>query len=568
MNPRRTVIRPSAVLTAVAVAKGCGDGGSPAAPPTPEPARPTTVAVSPLTAGLAALGATVRLTAEVRDQDAGVMAGATVTWTSSAVGVATVDASGLVAAAGNGAATVTAGAGSARGAAAVTVMQRVASVSVLPEALTLVAGSSVQLSAEARDANGHAMTGAGFSWASSDTAVATVDASGRVGAVSAGTASVLAASDGIESASRITVVGSPPVRSVEIVSVPTNGGSGGGAGSWELPGRQAFNTTLRAESNPGYDFERWSEGGVTLSTDSVYPMRVFGNHRISAHFSVNQERGRWGPANTYTYYEFPGTGYESLAWTFLPAADPPDSLRRKGLLHYYAYNFGLRNSTAAVGRGYAGFQSNGHMTVGGQSQWGKVVNYSIWGSDAARSEGLINPRNEECRCNQIMLPYEWVEGREYRFELREGPSGVESEGKWWGLWVTDLATDSTALVGEQRVPATIGGRPSTSWDRRTSVFGEDLYFWRSRNGSEKFICSDFEASSLAILDVTAGEGEHRPTRVWTSTSSGKLDVAENGYRTTLCHVTVFQNGSDVQHNVGFWPEPPENVLTGAGGSLR
>ena len=117
----RTIIRLSAVLAVVALAKGCGDGESPSAPPMPEPARPTTVTVSPATTELTVLGATVQLNAEVRDQNARVMAGATVTWTSSANSVATVDAAGLVRAVGNGTATITASAGSASGSAAVTV---------------------------------------------------------------------------------------------------------------------------------------------------------------------------------------------------------------------------------------------------------------------------------------------------------------------------------------------------------------------------------------------------------------------------------------------------------------
>ena len=102
MSFHRTIIRLSALLAVVALAKGCGDGDSPSAPPTPEPARPTTVTVSPATHELTALGTTVQLSAEVRDQNARVMAGATVTWTSSASSMATVDASGLVTAAGNG----------------------------------------------------------------------------------------------------------------------------------------------------------------------------------------------------------------------------------------------------------------------------------------------------------------------------------------------------------------------------------------------------------------------------------------------------------------------------------
>ena len=54
MSRRRTIIRLSAVLAVVALAKGCGDGESPSGPPTPEPARPTTVDPNPDRAALVA----------------------------------------------------------------------------------------------------------------------------------------------------------------------------------------------------------------------------------------------------------------------------------------------------------------------------------------------------------------------------------------------------------------------------------------------------------------------------------------------------------------------------------
>lgn len=546
---------------AIAATLSCGDEPVEPTPPVPVP---TTVTVRPSSFEFVSLGETERFTAEVQDQFGNVMTTA-VTWSSSATAVAGVSSAGVVTAEAVGSATIRAAAGGATGSAAVTVTQRVASISILPEAFTLIAGGSVQASAAAADANGNAIPGVGFSWASSDGSIAAVDESGRIEGVALGMASIMAGADGVESASEIAVVVPPPVRSVEVQRVPTNGGGGQGGGSWELPPQQVFTTTLRAHGNPGYDFERWTEGEVTLSTDSVYAMQLAGDHTISARFSVNRERGKWGPGNTYTDYEFPDTAYETLAWTFLPAVDPPQSLSDKGLLHYYAYNFGLVNRNPSIGYGYAGFLTDGHL---GGNRVGQAVNFSVWGSNAARSDGLINPNNEECGCHQIMLRYKWVEGRKYRFELGPGPGGVETEGKWWGLWVTDLATDSTSFVGEQRVPVTIGGRASTMWEPRTSVFGEDLYWWRSRNGSEKFICSDFEASSLAVLDVTAGPDEDRPISVRPWTNSGWLDIAENGYETTLCYVTVSRNGNDTQHNVGFWPEPPENVLVDGQARVR
>ena len=122
MTRHRTLIRLSAVLAVLALVWACG-GDSPTAPPTPESVRPTTVTVSPATAELTALGETVQLTATVRDQNGQVMSGATVTWSSSDARAATVDTDGLVTAAGNGTATITATAGSASGSAAVTVRQ-------------------------------------------------------------------------------------------------------------------------------------------------------------------------------------------------------------------------------------------------------------------------------------------------------------------------------------------------------------------------------------------------------------------------------------------------------------
>ena len=68
----------------------CGDGTTEPAPPTPSAPLPTTVTVSPETVGLAALGATTQLSAQVFDQNGGVMTGQTVVWSSSSDAVATV----------------------------------------------------------------------------------------------------------------------------------------------------------------------------------------------------------------------------------------------------------------------------------------------------------------------------------------------------------------------------------------------------------------------------------------------------------------------------------------------
>ena len=216
MTRHRTLIRLSAALAGVALVWACG-GDSPTVPPTPEPVRPTTVTVSPATADLTALGATVQLSAEVRDQNARVMAGATVTWSSGDTSVATVDVSGLVTAASNGTATITASAGSASGSAVVTVTQSVATVEVSPATAELTAlGATVQLTAEAFDGNGHAVAGAEFSWESSDVAIATVDAGGLVTGVAEGVATITASAGSASGSAVVTVTQS--VATVEVVA--------------------------------------------------------------------------------------------------------------------------------------------------------------------------------------------------------------------------------------------------------------------------------------------------------------------------------------------------------------
>ena len=184
----------------------CGDGTvEPAPPPVPVAA---TVTVNPGSAAFSALGETARFTAEVRDQNGQVMADAVVAWASSAISVATVDASGVATAAANGSATITATAGSVSGTAAVTVVQVVSAVAVSPAADTLVAfGDTVRLVAEATDANGHGVAAVTeFVWSSSDTLVARVDDSGLVTGVDEGMATITATEGEHSGAAEITTV--------------------------------------------------------------------------------------------------------------------------------------------------------------------------------------------------------------------------------------------------------------------------------------------------------------------------------------------------------------------------
>lgn len=98
--------------------------------------EPNTITISPASVALESLGDTARLTASVRDRDGRTMPGVTVTWVAGDATVATVDASGLVTATGNGVATVEASVEGVAGSSEVTVAQRVANARVSPEEWT------------------------------------------------------------------------------------------------------------------------------------------------------------------------------------------------------------------------------------------------------------------------------------------------------------------------------------------------------------------------------------------------------------------------------------------------
>jgi Tol biopolymer transport system component/uncharacterized protein YjdB len=88
----------------------------------------------------------------------------------------------------------------------------VASVSVAPGAPALAIGESAELSAEPRDATGRPLTDRSVTWSSTNDAVATVSSAGVVTAVGAGTARVVAASEGKQGTAEITVAASRVVR--------------------------------------------------------------------------------------------------------------------------------------------------------------------------------------------------------------------------------------------------------------------------------------------------------------------------------------------------------------------
>jgi uncharacterized protein YjdB len=143
-----------------------------------------TVQVTPPSATVN-VGSAVQLAAAPRDAAGNTLAGRTVTWSSANDAVATVTSDGRVVGVAPGTTTVRATSEGVTGTATVTV---VAVVRVQPSAVTVRDRGSTNRTAQlaATDQAGRLLPAAEVTWRSSDTSVATVDATGLVRGISSG----------------------------------------------------------------------------------------------------------------------------------------------------------------------------------------------------------------------------------------------------------------------------------------------------------------------------------------------------------------------------------------------
>lgn len=94
----------------------------------------------------------------------------------------------------------------------------VVAVDVSPVSTTVVTGNTQQFTASPRDGRGNALPGRAVAWITSDATVATIDGTGLVTAIAAGSTSITASSGGQRGSASITVL-PPPVASVSIAAL-------------------------------------------------------------------------------------------------------------------------------------------------------------------------------------------------------------------------------------------------------------------------------------------------------------------------------------------------------------
>lgn len=204
MNVRIRLVAVSFFFAALACAPEHRGNTFTAPPPPKDAGTLTTLGVSVPATIIQGQSATA--TVSGADQFGSSIATGPVVWSTLSSAVATVNGNGVVTAVAPGQTQVVASASGLQAQAPVTVVPvPVATVSVTPVTFSLVAGTTQQLTAVTRDAASNVLTGRVVTWAASDQSKATVDASGLVTAVAAGTTNITATSEGKTGTAQVTV---------------------------------------------------------------------------------------------------------------------------------------------------------------------------------------------------------------------------------------------------------------------------------------------------------------------------------------------------------------------------
>jgi hypothetical protein len=164
-----------------------------------------TVQIKQAPSGPVEVGTALQLLAEARNASGGVVGGQLFTWQSSHPAIATVSGLGRVTAVAAGTTTITLQSGAVGASVVIAVVApAVLRVAMFPTTLAMAPGGSGQFSAAALGSNG-TIAGATIHWSTDNPDIATVDASGRVSGLRAGTALIRARSGQVIQTRGVTV---------------------------------------------------------------------------------------------------------------------------------------------------------------------------------------------------------------------------------------------------------------------------------------------------------------------------------------------------------------------------
>ena len=195
MRLRRQLLALLGLGSFTGLARCGGSGGGGAGIIDPPPAAVFSMMITPSSATVA-VAASPQLAATPKDVTGHALQ-RTVTWSSARTATATVDPTGLVFGLAAGTVQISATSEGQSASATITVAPPpVATVTVTPRTVNIPVGATMQLAATTTDAGGAIVTGRTIEWMSNAPGVATVSGTGLVTAVTRGTATIYATSEG------------------------------------------------------------------------------------------------------------------------------------------------------------------------------------------------------------------------------------------------------------------------------------------------------------------------------------------------------------------------------------
>ena len=245
----------SAASTGSATITATSEGQSASAPVSVTSVPVASVSVSPTTASVQA-GQTVQLSATPKDANGNALTGRAVTWATGNGAVATVSSAGLVSGVAAGTATITATSEGHSGTATVTVtLVPVASVTVTPSPASVQVSGTIQLTATLKDANGNVLSGRTIAWRSDNAGMASVNGTGLVTGVAAGSATITATSEGHSVPVPVTVTGSQSGSGVTYYRTNFNDGTTGALDVYAYGGGSCAKSTDYRDAGSAYSMK-------------------------------------------------------------------------------------------------------------------------------------------------------------------------------------------------------------------------------------------------------------------------------------------------------------------------
>ena len=270
-NPAVATVSDAGVVTGVAVGTASitatieGTAANATVTVTVPPPAPVARVDVTTSAATLEIGQTTQVTARAFDARGDSLPGRPATWRSSNPEIATVSSAGVVTAVSPGRATITGTIEGQSGTVTITVNSRPAStarVEVTPPTPSIVVGSIVPLTATSFDGAGAPRGPRNYRWASSNTAVATVDDEGRVRGLAAGTATITATDGNVPGSATVTVT-TPTTASV-LVTPATASIVAGGTQPLTAVARDAAGTAI-----PGRTFTWQSSNPAAATVDGA-----------------------------------------------------------------------------------------------------------------------------------------------------------------------------------------------------------------------------------------------------------------------------------------------------------